>query len=181
MPTQSSPGSAWSLGPFVRASTLHIGAAAAASSLRQELVANGSLDVAHFDAAYAIARLTPETNLLALYALLGHRLGGWRLALPAVAIGIVLPSTVAVLIAILYSQHAPPVLALVMRGARAGGLAVFLGAVVRLIRPQLTEHRRLGIAFAVVAFAVVWFLPVNQLFVLLVAGGLGAVILKPTR
>jgi chromate transport protein ChrA len=116
MSTAPSPGSGPSLGPFVRASSLHIGAAAAASSLRHELVANGFLDVAGFDAAYAIARLTPGTNLLALYALLGHRLGGWRLALPAVAVGIVLPSTVAVLIAILYSHHAPPLLALVMRG-----------------------------------------------------------------
>jgi chromate transporter len=177
----SSAASGWLLGPFLRASSLHLGAAAAASSLRHELVANGSLDRADFDAAYAIARLTPGTNLLALYALLGHRLGGWRLTLAAVAVGIMLPSTVAVLIAILYSQNASPVVALIMRGARAGGVAVFLGAVVRLIRPQLTEHRRLGITFAVVAFAVVWCLPINQLFVLLVAGGLGAVILKPTR
>jgi chromate transporter len=164
----------------VRASCLHVGAAAAASSLRHELVANGSLNVAEFDAAYAIARLTPGTNLLALYALLGHRLGGWPLALPAAAVGIVLPSIVAVLIAILYSQHAPLVAALVLHGARAGGLAVFLGAVVRLVRPQLTEHRRLGVAFALVAFAVVWILPVNQLFVLLAAGGLGAIMLRPT-
>jgi chromate transport protein ChrA len=68
-----------------------------------------------------------------------------------------------------------------MRGARAGGLAVFLGAVVRLIRPQLTHHRRLGVVFAVAAFGVVWFLPVNQLSVLLAAGGLGAVVLRPAR
>lgn len=167
------------LGPFVRASGLHIGAAAAASSLRHELVDTSRIAPSDFDGAYAVARLTPGTNLLALYALLGHRLGGWGLALSAVAVGVLLPAVVAVLVAAVYSHNTSPLLALVMRGARAGGLAVFLGAVVRLIRPQLTEHRLLGVAFGVMAFAVVWLLPVNPLLVMLIAGALGALVLRP--
>jgi chromate transporter len=139
-----------------------------------------AIGAADFDGAYAVARLTPGTNLLALYALLGHRLGGWGLALSAVAIGVVIPSAVAVLVAAFYVESTSPFLSLVMRGARAGGLAVFLGAVVRLSRPQLTEHRRLGLAFALVAFVAAWLFPMNQLFILLTAGGLGAVVLRPT-
>jgi chromate transporter len=168
------------LAPFVRASALHIGAAAAASSLREELVGTRATSAADFDGAYAVARSTPGTNLLALYALLGHRLGGWSLALSAAAVGVLVPGTVAVLVAAYYVESTSSFFPLVMRGARAGGLAVFLGAVVRLSRPQLTEHRRLGLAFALVAFVAAWLFPMNQSFILLTAGALGAVVLKPT-
>lgn len=72
------------LGAFVRASSLHIGAAAATVSLREELVRDHGLTPEDVDAAYAVSRVTPGTNLLALYALLGHRLGGWTLSLFAV-------------------------------------------------------------------------------------------------
>ena len=72
--------------PFVRASVGHIGAAAATASLRHDLVERGSFDPGEFDTAYAVARITPGTNLLALYYLLGHRLGGWRTAFSALAI-----------------------------------------------------------------------------------------------
>ena len=54
---------------FLRASSLHVGAAAAAASLRHDLIDDGSVAPADFDAAFAVARLTPGTNLLALYAL----------------------------------------------------------------------------------------------------------------
>ena len=103
------------------------------------------------------------------------------MALQAVAVGVLVPAGVALMIAVSYSHSASPAIASVMQGARAGGLAVFLGAVVRLIRPQLSEHRWLGSVFAVVAFGVVWLLPANQLSVLLVAGGLGALVLRPAR
>ena len=65
------------IGPFVRASALHIGAAAATASLRDELIQDERATAHDVDAAYAVSRVTPGTNLLALYALLGHRLGGW--------------------------------------------------------------------------------------------------------
>lgn len=170
-----------SLAPFLRASSLHIGAAAASSSLRDELTTDGLVDAHDFDAAYAVARLTPGTNLLALYALLGHRLGGWGLALQAVVIGTLVPAAIALAVAIAYSQNTSPIVAAVMQGARAGGLAVFLGAVVRLIRPQFAAHPRLGPVFAGVAFAVVWWLPANLLIVLLVAGATGALSLRRVR
>jgi chromate transporter len=163
----------------MRASALHIGAAAASAALREELTGDRRVTTADFDAAYAVARLTPGTNLLALYALMGHRLGGWVVAVQAVAVGSLIPALVALIIAIAYSYSASPLVAALMRGARAGGLAVFLGAVVRLLRPQLTGHVRLGLLFAVAAFVAVWWLAANQLTVLLLAAAVGAVALRP--
>jgi chromate transport protein ChrA len=117
--------------------------------------------------------------LLALYALLGHRLGGWRLALQAIAVGSLVPASVAVLVAFLYSRSTSPIIADVMAWARAGGVAVFLGAAIRLLRPQLTTHPRIGSAFALAAFLGAWFLPLNLFAVLIIAGTAGAIWLRP--
>ena len=167
------------LGAFVRASSLHIGAAAATASLREELVRDHGLTPGDVDAAYAVSRVTPGTNLLALYALLGHRLGGWKLALQAVAVGSLVPASVAVLVAFLYSRSTSPIIADVMAWARAGGVAVFLGAAIRLLRPQLTTHPRIGSAFALAASLGAWFLPLNLFAVLVIAGTAGAIWLRP--
>ena len=72
---------------FLRASSLHIGAAAATAALREELTLEHPVTPRDIDAAYAVSRITPGTNLLALYAQLGHNLGGWPLAGQAVAVG----------------------------------------------------------------------------------------------
>ena len=72
---------------FVRASSLHVGAAAAAAALRRDLVDSGRLSASAFDEAYAVARVTPGTNLLAMYTLLGERFAGCKGALTALTIG----------------------------------------------------------------------------------------------
>jgi chromate transport protein ChrA len=167
------------LGAFLRASSLHIGAAAATASLREALVRDHGLTPQDVDAAYAVSRVTPGTNLLALYALLGHRLGGWTLAVKAIAVGSLVPASVAVLIAILYGRSTSPIIADVMAWARAGGVAVFLGAAIRLLRPQLADHPRVGSAFAVAAILAAWLLPVNLFAVLVIAGTAGAIWLRP--
>lgn len=167
------------LGAFLRASSLHIGAAAATVSLREELVRDHGLTPQDVDAAYAIARVTPGTNLLALYALLGHRLGGWALALQAIAVGSLVPASVAILIAVLYSRSTSPVTADVMAWARAGGVAVFLGSAIRLLRPQLADRPRVGSVFTLVAIVAAWLLPVNLFAVLVIAGMAGAIWLRP--
>jgi chromate transport protein ChrA len=167
------------LAAFARASSLHIGAAAAAASLRHDLVNDHQLQPQDIDAAYAVSRITPGTNLLALYALLGHRLGGWRLALQALFIGAVVPAVLVLLVVMAYDRNASPTLAALMTGARAGGIAVFLGAAVRLLKPQLAGRSRARLAFAVVAFVVAWTIPVNLFIVLLMAGATGGVLLRP--
>jgi chromate transport protein ChrA len=165
--------------PFLRASSLHIGAAAAAASLRHDLVADGRLAAHEIDAAYAVSRITPGTNYLALYALLGHRLGGWPMAVQAVAVGTLVPVVVVLLAAIAYAHATSPLAASMRAGARAGGVAVFLGAAVRLLKPQLASRTRVGCAFAVAAFVAAWTLPVSLFLLLLVAGAAGAVWLRP--
>jgi chromate transport protein ChrA len=139
---------------FVRASTLHIGSAAATAALRHELVESHGVEPHEIDGAYAVSRVTPGTNLLALYALLGHRLGGWKLAVQAVAVGAFVPASEAVLVAFLYTQSTSSLVAAMMTGARAGGVAVFLGAAVRLLRPQLSNRPRVAMAVAAGTFLV---------------------------
>lgn len=130
------------LASFLRASGLHVGAAAAAAALRHDLVDRGQLTASEFDEAYAIARVTPGTNLLAMYTLLGKRLAGWRGAASALAVGTVIPAATAGLFAATYIRFSDiPLAARAMQGARAGALAVLLWAAVRLLRPQITLHR----------------------------------------
>ena len=49
-----------------------------------------------FDEAYAVARVTPGTNLLAMYTLLGERFAGWPGALLALSVGALVPAIMAV-------------------------------------------------------------------------------------
>jgi chromate transport protein ChrA len=167
------------IGPFVRASALHIGAAAATASLRDELIRDERATAHDVDAAYAVSRVTPGTNLLALYALLGHRLGGWPLALSAVAVGVLMPGVVAVILVALYTHASTGFVSALMTGARAGGVAVFLGAAIRLLKPQLPAHPGRGLAFAALAVLVAPMRPLSLFAVLLVAGAAGAFLLKP--
>ena len=167
---------------FVRASSLHVGAAAAAAALRRDLVDNGRLPATAFDEAYAVARVTPGTNLLAMYTLLGERFAGWRGALVALTIGALIPALIAVALGAAYVGYAShPLAQEVMQGARAGALAVFAWAIVRLARPQLEQHRHRGAALAVTTLVMTLMLPIPQFVILLIAGGLGAVFLRTDR
>ena len=165
--------------PFLRASSLHVGAAAAAASLRHDLVKNGSLSESEFDEAYAIARLTPGTNLLAMYTLIGQRLAGWSGAARALTIGSVVPAIIVALIAAAYVTFGnTPFVAKAMQGARAGALAVFLWAAVRLFRPQFTKHRTRGALVGLVTLVIGFAASIPPLVVLLAAGAIGAVLLR---
>ena len=167
-------------GAFVRASSLHVGAAAAAAALRRDLVDKGRLSASAFDEAYAVARVTPGTNLLAMYTLLGERFAGWKGALTALAVGALVPALIAVALGTAYVATGHPLAQEAMQGARAGALAVFVWAIVRLVRPQFEQHRRRGVALAVATMAMT-LLPVPQFAILLVAGGLGAAFLRTER
>jgi len=142
------------------------------------LVESHRVESHEIDSAYAVSRVTPGTNLLALYALLGHRLGGWKLSVQAVAVGAFVPASVAVLLAFLYTASTSSIVAAMMTGARAGGVAVFLGAAVRLLRPQFSNRPRVAIALAAGTFLVGWMTPISPFAVLLMAGAIGAVALR---
>ena len=173
--------SGFPLTEFIRASSLHVGAAAAAAALRRDLVDGGRLPSPAFDEAYAVARVTPGTNLLAMYVLLGERFAGWSGALAALAVGAFVPAVIAVLLGAVYVEYSSyPLAREAMQGARAGALAVFAWAIVRLIRPQLQLHRGRGVAVAMVTLLMVLSLPIPipQFLVLLITGGLGAILLR---
>jgi chromate transporter len=164
---------------FIRASSLHVGAAAAVAVLRRDLVDSRRLPSGAFDEAYAVARVTPGTNLLAMYVLLGERFAGWRGAVTALGVGVFVPAVIAVLLGaayVAYSSHL--IVREVMQGARVGALAVFAWAIVRLVRPQIQQHRRRGVAIAFGTVLIALALPIPQFMILLIAGALGAVLLK---
>jgi chromate transporter len=164
---------------FIRASSLHVGAAAAAAALRRDLVDSGRLPSGAFDEAYAVARVTPGTNLLAMYVLLGERFAGWRGAITALGVGAFVPALIVVLLGaayVTYSDHL--IVREVMQGARAGALAVFAWAIVRLVRPQIQQHRRRGVAIAFGTLLIALALPIPQFMILLIAGAVGAALLK---
>lgn len=164
--------------PFVKASAFHIGAAAATVSLRKELVEDHQLAPGEVDLAYAVSRLTPGTNLLAMYTILGHRVGGWPLALQALAVGVLVPSAIAVALAFLYSHADAGWVEAIMKGARAGGIAVVIGAAVRLVRPQIAHHRSKAAAIALAALLAAWANVAGPLWVLLGAAAVGAAVLR---
>ncbi len=164
--------------PFVRASAFHIGAASAAVSLREELVADHRLNASDVDVAYAVARVTPGTNLLAIYTILGHRIGGWPLALQALAVGALVPSAIAVGLAILYSHADARWVEALMKGARAGGIAVVIGVALRFVRPHIAQHRSKALAIALVALFAGWTNAIGALWVLLGAAAVGSLALR---
>src|SRR4029453_5046708 len=81
---------------FIRASSLYVGTAAVAAALRRDPVETGRLPGAGFEEAYAEARVTPGTNLLAMFTLLGERFAGWRGALTALGVGTLIPTIITV-------------------------------------------------------------------------------------
>ena len=78
----------------------------------------GRLSASAFDEAYTVARLTPGTNLLAMYTLLGERFAGWKGALGALTVGAFIPALIAVALSAAYVGYAgQPLAQAVMQGA----------------------------------------------------------------
>jgi chromate transport protein ChrA len=164
---------------FVRASSLHIGGAAAVASLRKDFVEEHGVEPRDIDAAYAVSRITPGTNLLAFYALLGHGVGGWPLAIRAVLAGAMIPAAIVLAVATIYSGSESRMLAAAMAGARAAGIAIICGSPVRLLRPQVKDRPAAAIALALGLFLLDWLFQGSPFALLLVAAGAGAVVLRP--
>ena len=135
-----------------------------------------------FTQCFAVARLTPGTNLLALYAALGYGLASWRGAFSMLAVGAIVPAVIAVAAAAAYVRFVEhPVVGRFMAGARAGALAVLLWALVRLARPVLVEQRTAAVAVAVLTFAVAATGRLSSFVLLLLAGGAGVFVFKQRR
>ena len=137
---------------------------------------DGSVTGFEFDQVYAFARLTPGTNLLAIYTILGERLAGWRGAAGALLVGAAVPASIALAATALYVRYADHLFAArAMQGARAGALAVLLWAVVRLLRPQLQHQRTRGVILALVVLGLSLTARAPSFAILFIAACVGAV------
>ena len=165
---------------FVRASSLHVGAAATAASLRGELVQRKNLVSGDdFSRCFAVARLTPGTNLLALYGALGYQIASWQGAGVAIGVGAVVPTIIITLVAMVYSDYGTiPLISRFMSGAKAGALAVLVWGVGRLAWPVLERHHWPAAAIAIGALALAWSGALSPLIILTLAGILGAFLLN---
>jgi chromate transport protein ChrA len=86
---------------------------------------------------------------------------------------------IAVALGAAYVEYADyPLVQHAMQGGRAGALSVFAWAVVRLLRPQIQQHRVRGVVLALATLAMTLLIPIPPLVVLLIAGGLGAALLQ---
>lgn len=167
---------------FVRASALHTGGSAAAVSLRKDLVDTGLAPEETFDEAFAAARLTPGTNILAMYVLLGRHFAGWRGVVRALGIGALVPAVIACVMTAVYVRHAAhPLASAGMAGARAGALAVLAWSAASLLRPQLARHRGRGVLVTAAGVLLVMGLSVPPIVALVAGGALGAVALRDGR
>ena len=164
---------------FIRAASRHIGAAAAAVSLRRDLVQTGVVSDDDFSRCFAIARLTPGTNLLAFYTALGYRIAGWGGATAALLVGTIAPAALTMAIAVLYvSNSTNSLVSRFMSGAKAGALAVLVWGVVRLVWPLLQQGRGRAIGVGVGALAIAISGTLSPFFVLVIAAVVGVFILR---
>ena len=164
---------------FVRSASLHVGATAVAASLRRQLVTGQYLSDDEFNEAYTAARLTPGTTLLALYAILGFRLGGLRGALLALAAGAMIPGVIVIAMTVAYvANSAHPLAIRALQGASAAALGVLLASVVRLSRPVLERQGWRGLALSAAALGLAITGLVPPIWLLLAGGAIGAVMLR---
>jgi chromate transporter len=149
---------------FLRISlTTWASGSATLARLRDELVQRRQgLGMHEWTLAYAIARVTPGTNVLAFCAGAGWRLHGWLGAVVAVVM-LALPCGAGiVLLTMAYDRG---VLAPFMPGGSAAVVGVILGGGLLLLMPYLTRGQILRtIVIAAGAFAALhWLSPVHIL------------------
>jgi chromate transport protein ChrA len=164
---------------IAHASLTNINGSAAAAAIQERLALTGLLPRSGFQIAYAAARLTPGTNLIALYTALGHAVGGWRGALAGIVAGSLPSAICAVFVGWAYEQLAGGrAAAAALEAASIAGIAALGWAAYTLSRPIVVDHRLRG-AMLLAALVLVGLLaPVPPLAVILVGGVAGALVLR---
>lgn len=137
---------------FLRRGNLTFGSAIALTALLRDDLVNRFrwLDDGMFALIYALARVTPGTNMLALYAGLGWHLRRWSGVFAALVCASVPPSIVVVLLTLLYQGAQASSIG---RAAASGAVASVVGIIVAgswlLLRPAI----RPGNVFRTIVFA----------------------------
>ena len=127
-------------GLFFRAGNFTLGAGAAATAvLQRELVYTQHwFDIEDFALCYALAQVTPGTNLLAFYTAIGWRLRGWRGAMVTLLAGAVPCCFLVALITAGFDRISRnPWVAAGVEGALAASVGVLLASFWLLVRPYL--------------------------------------------
>ena len=162
---------------FLKRGNLTFGSATAlAALLRDDLVDRfGWLDDATFALIYTLARVTPGTNMLALYAGLGWKLRRWSGVLVALLCASVPPSIIVVLLTLAYQGAQSNV---VGRAAAGGAVASVVGIIIGgswlLLRPAIRAgHVVRPIVFAAGAFLLARQLEFSPLTIIAVAAAVG--------
>jgi chromate transport protein ChrA len=159
-------------------SLVHVGAAATAAALRRELVRDGAVDEETFDAIFAAARLTPGTNLIALFAGLGHRVGGFVGAVAAVTIGLFPAVAASLMVFSAYSSlERAPALASAMTSAGSAAIAVLVWAAGRFLVGPLRKHTAVTVSIAASTVGL-YLAEVSPLVALVGSSVVGGVILR---
>jgi chromate transporter len=159
----------------LQASTFHMGGTATQSWLRARLVDAGTITDDDFNRCFAIARLTPGTNLLAFYAALGHMVGRWRGVAACLAVSTIVPSTIAAVLGMLYIRYThTPYVDRFMAGAQAGAVAVLFWTAVQLAHATISRRLLRGLVLAGVVSLIVASGRLPPIVVLLGAAAAGA-------
>lgn len=146
------------------------------AALQRELVARrGVLSDAEYGALYALARITPGTNMLAFCAGAGWLLRGWFGALIAVA-AVTAPSAVlAVLILRAFEGlMRDPVANAAISAMIAGAVGLMFAGAWLIVRPSVDRRNAVRtLAVVTLAFVLVWFSVLSAVQVLALAAVAG--------
>ena len=169
-------------GLFFRAGNFTLGAGAAATAvLQRELVYTQHwFDIEDFALCYALAQVTPGTNLLAFYTAIGWRLRGWRGAMVTLLAGAVPCCFLVALITAGFDRISRnPWVAAGVEGALAASVGVLLASFWLLVRPYLKPRawpRSVAIVAASIALTLYAGLsPVTVLALAALSGFIGRV------
>ena len=161
------------------ASTTHVGAAATSASLRETLAQEHLVTTEQFDRSFAASRLTPGTNLIALFAALGGIVGGPLGAITTVVVGLLPAVIISIFVCAIYLQAGDSeTLSRAVRSATAAAWAVLVWSAGRFLAAPARTHltATAALALTVIALALVG-VPIVLLLVL--SAGAGAIALVP--
>lgn len=168
---------------FIRYANATFGGGSATTAVLHRAIVDERAWVApeRFGLIYALARLTPGTNLLALCTGLGWQLRGWRGALITLLAASVPCSLIVIVVTYFFEQWSHNRLAqLSLRGAVAAAVGITAVTCWTISKPYLKSRRwPRGALIGTAAFAAAAFLGIQPIRVLLAAALVG--LLWPSR
>ena len=122
-------------------SSRHVGAAATSAALRDSLDREGLVRTDQFDRSFAASRLTPGTNLIALFAALGGIVAGPLGAVAAVVVGLLPAVLISLVVCGIYlAVDDSPMVQRAIGGASAAAWAVLVWSAGRFLLPPARSH-----------------------------------------